>query len=252
MTALTKGAEKLVGGLLPEKQAAEAFLHRWVRFGLITGFGLGFAVPYLSLLNEVQAEGDDVLDELPRRNVIFLANHQTYFMEAIAFFDLVYLRHALPLENPVLRFSAAEETMRKNVLTALMRLVGGVTLKRSFREGGVAVKRPVDTEGVAKVEQAVREGWLLHFPAGTTQRGAPLRPGVARILHDTKAVAVPVRVDGFRELLLHKQLPGKLFRACSLRIHPPLDLDAFYAAPFTRDSGREVLDMLGSLLVDPA
>ena len=119
-----------------------------MRFGLITGFGLGFAVPYLSLLNEVQAEGDDVLDELPRRNVIFLANHQTYFMEAIAFFDLVYLRHALPLENPVLRFSAAEETMRKNVLTALMRLVGGVTLKRSFREGGMAVKRPASNPTV--------------------------------------------------------------------------------------------------------
>jgi 1-acyl-sn-glycerol-3-phosphate acyltransferase len=246
------GAITLLGGFLPVPRAAEAFARRWIRRGVIGGFGFGFAWPYFSLLNDVQAEGDEGLADLPRQNVVFLSNHQTYFLEAIAFFDLVYVRHQLPLEDPFLRFSAAEETMKKSLLTALMKLAGGVTLKRSFRQGGAAVKREVDVEGASRVAQAIREGWLLHFPAGTTQRGAPLRAGTARLLHETKALAIPVRVDGFRELLLHKQLPGKLLQTPRIRLHTPLDLEAFYASPFTKDSGAEVLKRLHGLIGDPA
>jgi 1-acyl-sn-glycerol-3-phosphate acyltransferase len=243
---------RLLGDVLPERQAARTFLNRWVRRGILAGFGVGFTVPYLAILNDVHVEGDEVLKDLPRRNVVFLANHQTYFLEALTFFDLVYVRHQFPLEEPVLRFSAAEETMKKNLLTKLMTLAGGVTFRRSFREGGVDVQRPVDLDGVERVEEAIRDGWLLHFPAGTTRKGAPLRSGVARLLHGTQAIALPVRVDGFRELLLHKQLPGKLFRRCSLRIHPPLDLHDFYANPYRKDGGARVLAQLESLIGEPA
>ncbi len=240
---------KLLGGLLPEK-AATTFLNRWLRRGLLAGFGVGFTVPYLAILNDVHVEGDEVLKDLPRRNVVFLANHQTYFLEALAFFDLVYVRYQFPLEDPMLRFSAAEETMKKNLLTKLMTLAGGVTFRRSFREGGVDVKRPVDMDGVARVAEAIRDGWLLHFPAGTTRKGAPLRAGVSRLLHNTKAVALPVRVDGFRDLLLHKQVPGKLFKRCSLKIHPPLDLDEFYARPYHKEDGARLLRHLEDTIGD--
>jgi 1-acyl-sn-glycerol-3-phosphate acyltransferase len=243
---------RLIGGALNENQAARTFLGRWLRRGILAGFGVGFTVPYFSILNDVHVEGDDVLKDLPRRNVVFLANHQTYFLEAITFFDLVYVRHQFPLEDPVLRFSAAEETMKKNLLTKLMTLAGGVTFRRSFREGGVDVNRPVDLDGVERVEEAIRDGWLLHFPAGTTKKGAPLRAGVSRLLHTTKAVALPVRVDGFRELLLHKQVPGKLFKRCSVRIHPPLDVADFYARPYRKEEGKRLLAHLENLLGDPA
>jgi 1-acyl-sn-glycerol-3-phosphate acyltransferase len=242
---------RLIGGVLSEKLAARTFLNRWVRRGVLASFSVGFTVPYFSILNDVHVEGDEILKDLPRRNVVFLANHQTYFLEAITFFDLVYVRHQFPLEDPVLRFSAAEETMKKNLLTKLMTLAGGVTFRRSFREGGVDVRRPVDLDGVERVEEAIRDGWLLHFPAGTTRRGAPLRSGVSRLLHSTKAIALPVRVDGFRELLLHKQLPGKLFQRCSLKIHPPLELGRFYAKPYRKEEGAQLLEQLEELLGDP-
>ena len=103
----------------------------------------------------------------------------------------------------------------------------------------------------AKVEEAISSGWLLHFPAGTTQKGAPLRPGVAQLLHKTKAVAVPVRVDGFRDLLLFRQLPGKVLQKCQLRIFPPMELDDFYAAPYEKGAGSEVIGRLSALLADP-
>ena len=239
------------GALFAGPGIGRTFTERWIRRGLIAGFGLGFSLPYFRLLNEVHVEGDGLLRRLPRRNVVFLSNHQTYFLEAIAFFDMVYIRNQLPLENPLLRFSAAEETMKRNLLTSLMKLAGGVTFKRSFREGGVAVNRAVDLDGVARVQEALLGGWLLHFPAGTTQRGAPLRAGVARILHHTRALAVPVRVDGFRELLLHRQFPGKLARECSIHLHQPLDLTTFYAEPFTRQSGQSVLEELEQRIGDP-
>lgn len=160
---------------------------------MIASFGLGFAVPYFALLNEVEVQGDELLARLPRRNVVFLSNHQ-------------------------------------------------------FREGGVPVERPVDLEGAARVRRAIAEGWLLHFPAGTTQKGAPLRPGVARLLHETQALAVPLRVDGFRELLLHRQIPGKLFRQCSLRLFSQLDLAAFQRDVFSKEAGDEVLRRIETLI----
>jgi 1-acyl-sn-glycerol-3-phosphate acyltransferase len=242
---------RLLGGVLPEMQAARTFFSRWLRRGIMAGFGVGFSVPYFSILNDVHVEGDEIIPDLPRRNVVFLANHQTYFLEAIAFFDLLYVRHQLPLEDPVMRFSAAEETMKKNLLTKIMTLAGGVTFRRSFREGGEEVQRPVDLDGVSRVEEAIRDGWLLHFPAGTTKQGAPLRSGVSRLLHNTRAMALPVRIDGFRELLLHKQLPGKLFKRCSVKIHPPLDLADFYAGPYRKEAGARVLAQLEAVIQDP-
>jgi 1-acyl-sn-glycerol-3-phosphate acyltransferase len=235
---------------VPETVVARTFLGRWLRRGLLASFGVGFTVPYFAILNDVHVEGDELLKELPRKNVVFLANHQTYFLEAIAFFDLVYVRHQMPLESPIVRFSAAEETMKQNLLTKLMTLAGGVTFRRSFREAGEDVRRAVDMEGVARVEEAIQDGWLLHFPAGTTKKGAPLRGGVTRLLHNTKAVALPLRVDGFRELLLHKQVPGKLFKQCSLKIHRPLPLAEFYAAPYQKAAGARVLEMLEQAIGD--
>jgi hypothetical protein len=74
---------------------------------------------------------------------------------------------------------------------------------------------------------------------------------VTRLLHHTQAVALPVRVDGFRDLLFHKQLPGKVFQSCSIRIQPPLDLDWFYSKPYRKEDGTRVLHMLEAAIGDP-
>lgn len=229
----------------------ETSFDRLVRRGLILSIGNLLTPVYFRWLNSVKAEGDDLLKTLPRKNVIFLSNHQTYFTEAIAFFDLLYIVHGMPYEDPHLRFSAATETMKKNLLTQVLTYAGGVTFKRSFRDAGKEINRPVDLEGVGKIEEAIATGWLLHFPTGTTQKNAPIRPGVAQLLHRTKAIAVPVRVDGFRDLLLHKQYPGRTGKKATIRFFPPMDLKAFYAAPFDKERGRKVIEELGKLILDP-
>jgi 1-acyl-sn-glycerol-3-phosphate acyltransferase len=198
----------------------------------------------------VDVEGRERLTTVPRRGVVFLSNHQTYFTEAIAFFDLVYRRRGVRWEDPYLRFSAAEETMGKNMATSLLTTAGAVTFQRSHRHDGVDLRRSVDLEGIGRIEQAIRSGWLLHFPTGTTRQGAPIRPGVARLLHSTQAVAVPMRVDGFREMLLHKQIPGRIGHRASIRIDDPLDLDRFYAQPYTPEAGAQVAARIAEAIGD--
>ena len=229
----------------------QSFLDRWIRRGLITSVAAGFTLPYFRLLNRVHATGDAILDTLPRRASSSCRTTRRTSWRRSRSSTSSTSRTALPLENPFVRFSAATETMEKNLVTQIFTKAGGVTFRRSFREGGRDVKRSVDFEGVAKVEEAIASGWLLHFPAGTTQKSAPLRPGVALLLHRTKAIAVPLRVDGFRDLLLHKQIPGKILRRCHLTLHPPMDLDAFYAAPYDKDAGAEVVGRLSAILADP-
>jgi hypothetical protein len=64
-------------------------------------------------------------------------------------------------------------------------------------------------------------------------------------------VAVPVRVDGFRKLLLYKQIPGKVLKTCRVALHQPLDLAKFYAAPYEKGAGSDVVDRLSAILADP-
>jgi len=228
----------------------ESSFERLVRRGMILTLGNLVTPVYFRWLNEVRAEGDDLLKTLPRKNVVFLSNHQTYFTEAIAFYDLLYIVRGLPYEDPHLRFSAATETMKKNLITKVLTYAGGVTFRRSFREAGKEVNRPVDLEGVSKVEEAIATGWLLHFPTGTTQKDAPIRPGMAQLLHRTKPIAVPMRVDGFRDLLLHKQFPGRTGKKATIRLFPPMDLAEFYEQPFDKERGRKVIEELGRLILD--
>ena len=220
----------------------------WKRRALMSALEWGFTIPYFQLLNRVDAEGAERLNSLPRRGVVFLSNHQTYFTEAIAFFDLLYRRRGLRWEDPYLRFSAAEETMGQNLVTSLLTTAGAVTFRRSHRHGGVDLRRGVDLEGIGRIEQAIHSGWLLHFPTGTTRPGAPIRSGVSRLLHRTQAVAVPMRVDGFREMLLHKQIPGRVGRRASIRVDEPLDLDRFFAQPYTPEAGAEVADRIAEAI----
>jgi len=222
----------------------------WMRRALFCAFAGAFTIPYFKVLNRVDVVGRERLNVLPRRGVVFLSNHQTYYTEAIAFFDAVYRRRGIRWEDPYLRFSAAEETMRKNLATSLLTTAGAVTFQRSHRHGGVDLRRSVDLEGIGRIEQAIRSGWLLHFPTGTTQEGAPVRPGVSRLLHSTQAVAVPVRVEGFREMLLHKQIPGRIRRRASIRIDEPMDLEHFYAQPYTPDAGAHVAARIADAIGD--
>ena len=58
-------------------------LFRSVIYGVV---GL-FTYPGLALFNTVEIEGTEHLQNLPRKNVLFVSNHQTYFGDVIALTD---------------------------------------------------------------------------------------------------------------------------------------------------------------------
>jgi hypothetical protein len=52
-------------------------------------------------------------------------------------------------------------------------------------------------------------------------------------------------------MLLHKQIPGRIRRRASIRIDEPLNLDRFYAEPYTPEAGARVATRLADAIGDP-
>ncbi len=56
-------------------------IFRSVIYGIV---GL-FTYPGLALFNKINIEGTEHLENLPKHNVLFVSNHQTYFADVITF-----------------------------------------------------------------------------------------------------------------------------------------------------------------------
>jgi 1-acyl-sn-glycerol-3-phosphate acyltransferase len=164
--------------------------------------------PGLVWFNRMQIRGMDVLAKLPRSRVLFVSNHQTYFSEVITFLHIFSAvkwgyrkRLGLPfyLIAPFLRvnYVAAAETMKKNFLSKLFLLAGGITVKRAWRSEGAEKIHGLDASDSRKIHRALEENWVINFPQGTTTPFAPGRRGTARIMKQMQPIVIPVVIDGF-------------------------------------------------------
>src|SRR5689334_5754124 len=97
--------------------------------------------PGLNIINKLQVNGMEKLHRLPKKNVLFVSNHQTYFAEVIALlhvFSAVSWGKKRKLGVPYylvwpytrIQFVSAEETMKKNWLSKLFALAGSIMVKR--------------------------------------------------------------------------------------------------------------------------
>jgi len=50
-----------------------------------------FSYPGLALFNTIDIQGTENLENLPKKNVLFVSNHQTYFGDVIAFVHIFVL-----------------------------------------------------------------------------------------------------------------------------------------------------------------
>jgi len=178
---------------------------------------------------------------LPRKNVLFVSNHQTYFADVITFLHIFCAvkwrkknRLGVPyyLLNPFTRvyYVAAEETMRGSWISRLFTLAGALTVKRTWREGGQEVRRGLDPSDTRKIERALKENWIITFPQGTTKPFAPGRKGTALIIKHHKPIVVPVVISGFWRAFNKKGLKFKKKGSLlSVRFKEPMDID--YDAP---------------------
>ncbi len=162
-------------------------------------------------VQRLKFKGIHHLKELPKSNVLFVSNHQTYFADVTAInhgFHLSRKRWFSSTRSPFYLFPpfvssyyvAARETMKKGgFLPFLFSLAGAITVRRTWREKGEAVKRTVFPEDQLKIVKAIKSGWVVTFPQGTTKPFSPARKGTAKIIREAEPIVVPVKVEGFRK-----------------------------------------------------
>jgi 1-acyl-sn-glycerol-3-phosphate acyltransferase len=212
-----------------------------------------FSYPGLALVNRIKIEGTEHLRNLPKRNVLFVSNHQTYFADVIAFIHIFCAvkwrkqnRLGIPyyLLNPFTNvyFVAAEETMNGNWLSRLFKLAGAVTIKRTWRVDGMDVQRNRDEGDTQKIDQALNKSWVITFPQGTTKPFAPGRKGTAHIIRNNRPIVIPVVINGFWRAFNKKGLSFKKKGSqLSIRFKAPLALN--YDAP-VEDILRDVMNAI--------
>lgn len=159
--------------------------------------------------NELQIEGSEIIRDLPENNVLFVANHQTYFADVAAMLHVFNaslsgrvdnIRDVGYLWQPKLNiyYVAAKETMRAGLLPKVMAYTGSISIERTWREKGKDVKKQVKMSDVSNITKALRDGWVITFPQGTTTPFKPIRRGTAHIIKQNKPIVIPIVIDGFR------------------------------------------------------
>jgi 1-acyl-sn-glycerol-3-phosphate acyltransferase len=193
--------------------------------------------PGLALRNRLRITGTEQLESLPDRNVLFVSNHQTYFLDVIVFLHIFCAvkwgkrnRLGVPyyLLNPFTNvyFVAAEETMKKSWSTRLFALAGAITVRRTWNKGNSEVRRGLDPSDTRKIERALARSWVITFPQGTTKPFAPGRKGTAHIIKKNQPIIVPIVIGGFWRAFSKSGLgvrkPGTLL---TVHFKEPLDVD---------------------------
>ena len=176
--------------------------------------------PGLVIFNKLKISGMENLQNLPKRNVLFVSNHQTYFAEVITFihiFCAVSWRKKNKLGTPYyllwpftkVKYVAAEETMKSNWLSKLFSLGGAIAVKRTWRTEGKEVRKGLDPSDTRNINTALEKNWVITFPQGTTKPFAPGRKGTAFIIKNNRPIVIPIVISGFWRAFNKKGLKFK-------------------------------------------
>jgi len=179
-----------------------------------------FSYPGICIINKLKISGTENIENLPKQNVLFVSNHQTYFADVITFlhiFCAVSWRKKNRLGVPYyllwpftrVKYVAAEETMKNNWISRLFTLAGAITVKRTWVRDGKEVRRNLDPSDTRKIERALQSNWIITFPQGTTKAFAPGRKGTAFIIKQHRPIVVPVVISGFWRAFNKKGLKFK-------------------------------------------
>ena len=200
-----------------------------------------FSYPGLAIINKLKISGTEYIENLPKKNVLFVSNHQTYFADVITFLHIFCAvkwrkknKLGVPyyLLNPFtsVYYVAAEETMKSSWISRLFTLAGALTVKRTWKKDGAEARRGLDPSDTRKIERALNGSWVITFPQGTTKPFAPGRKGTAYIIKHCRPTVVPVVISGFWRAFNKKGLKfKKKGTLLSVEFKPALNVN--YDAP---------------------
>ena len=200
----------------------------------ITGI---FSYPGLAIINKLKISGTENLKNLPKKNVLFVSNHQTYFADVITFLHIFSAvkwgkknRIGIPyyLLNPFTRvyFVAAEETMRGSLISRFFRMAGCITVKRTWNKDAKEVRKGLNPGDTRNIARALENNWIITFPQGTTKPFAPGRKGTAFLIKHNKPIVIPVVINGFWRAFNKKGLKlKKKGSLLSVKFKEPLQIN---------------------------
>jgi len=179
----------------------------------------------------------EIINNLPSKNVLFISNHQTYFADGISILHMLNATingRKNNLKNPSylwqpkhnIYFIAAKETMNSGLIPKILSYTGSISIKRSWKEGKKTINRDISNIDICNINKALKDGWLITFPQGTTKAWAPIRKGTAHIIKENKPIVVPIIIDGFRRSFDKKGLFIKQKGAKqTMKIKKPLEIN---------------------------
>jgi len=196
-----------------------------------------FSYPGLVIFNKLKISGTEHLEKLPKRNVLFVSNHQTYFADVITFLHIFCAvkwkkknKLGIPfyLLNPYTKvyYVAAAKTMKSSFLSRLFTLAGAITVKRTWNPDANESRKGLERGDTQKISLALKNNWVITFPQGTTTPFAPARKGTAFLIKNERPIVIPVVISGFSKAFGKQGLKLKKIRTqLSVRFKKPLEFE---------------------------
>ena len=205
--------------------------------------------PGIAIVNKLKISGTENLKGLPKQNVLFVSNHQTYFADVITLLHIFCavkwgkmnkLGFPYYLLNPFcdVNYVAAEETMKKNWLSKLFTIGGAITVRRTWVNNASEKRKGLDPSDSRKISRALEKNWIIQFPQGTTTPFAPGRKGTAHLIKMNRPIVIPIIIDGFNTAFDKKGLKLKK-RGTTLSVRFKEQMPVDYDAPV-----EEILDQV--------
>src|SRR5690606_33290998 len=98
-------------------------------------------------------------------------------------------------------------------------------------------QRDVNLKDTENIGRALKDGWVITFPQGTTKPFKPIRKGTAYIIKEYKPIVIPIVIDGFRRSFDKKGIRIKKRGILqSFQIKEPLEID------YENDTVEEIVE----------
>lgn len=176
-------------------------------------------------LSRVQVDGAELIQ--PGQSYVVVANHQSQF-------DILALYGWLDID---FRWVMKQELRRIPVLGLACEKLGHVFVDRGNARNA--------SQSIEQVKLQISNGTcILFFPEGTRSRDTQLLPfkkGAFKLAKDLELPLLPITINGSGRILPTRSvnlMPGK----ASIRIHPPLEVNAEVSEKDLLGKAREIIE----------
>ncbi len=190
-------------------------------------------VLFFFILNRTEVKGRK---NLPfKRNVLLLSNHQSmidsFLISSVCYFPIGIWRPSL-----IPWHTAARENFFFHPFLALASHLWQCIPVGEGRKDPEALRRAVEI---------LPRGVMMIFPEGTRTRTGEIgkgKPGVGKLIFDTKADVVPIRIFGMRKLLPIGCYLPRIFCRVKVVIGKPLDYGGFWEKKFSKKLAEAIVE----------